>query len=255
MLYLIGLGLYDEKDMSIRALEILRSADTVYAEFYTNVFNGSLKNLEKLIGKHVTSLKRSDIEERPQENLLKDPTEETVLLVSGDPMVATTHSDILLRARKKGFETRVIHASSVYSSVAETGLQIYKFGKTASIPYPEGNYFPTSPYDLLEVNLSVGMHTLFLLDVRTNENRFMTVNEAISLLLEMEKLKQKNLFTKETLCVGAACLGGDPVILSGSAGDLLNADFGRNPHILIVPGNLHFMEEELLETLAYDPNH
>ncbi len=246
MLYFIGLGLHDAKDISVKGLETLKKCDTVYAEFYTNYF-GDLKELEKLAGKEIILLERKDLEERPDENVLKGQGPgDVALLVSGDPMVATTHIDLALRANKKGIKWRVIHASSVYSAVGETGLQIYKFGKTASLVYPSKNYFPTSPYDILAENQKTGLHTLFLLDIKAEEKRFMTVNEAISLLLEIEKQKKTRLFTPETLCIGIARLGGDVKIKKGPAADLLKEDFGKPPHCLVVPGKLHYIEEEAL---------
>ena len=249
MLYFIGLGLHDELDISLKGLETLKRCDEVYAEFYTNPFCGDLKNLASLTGKEVKILKRGDIEERPEGNVLKKArTAEVALLVPGDPMIATTHLDLMLRAKKLGIGCRIIHASSIYSAVGETGLQIYKFGRTASIAYPWRDYFPASPYDALKENLERGLHTLFLLDVKAEEKKFMTVGEAISLLLEMEKQKKGGIFSEKTLCVGAARLGGDSRIKAGKAGDLIKEDFGRPPHCIIVPGKLHFMEEEALAT-------
>ena len=37
MLYIIGLGLADEKDISVKGLEIVRKADRVYLEAYTAI--------------------------------------------------------------------------------------------------------------------------------------------------------------------------------------------------------------------------
>lgn len=37
MLYIIGLGLADEKDVSVKGLEIVRKVDRVYLEAYTAV--------------------------------------------------------------------------------------------------------------------------------------------------------------------------------------------------------------------------
>lgn len=37
MLYLVGLGLGDEKDISIKGLEIIRRCQTVYLEIYTSL--------------------------------------------------------------------------------------------------------------------------------------------------------------------------------------------------------------------------
>lgn len=252
MLYLIGLGIYDEEDLSLLGLKTLKRVDKVYAEFYTNAFNGDLEKLEELIGKKIKVLNRQDIEEHPKENIFRSSLKgDTALLVSGDPMIATTHSDIVLRARKSGIETRIIHSSSIYSAIAEIGLQAYKFGRTASIPYPEKDYSPESFYDVLRDNLKAGMHTLLLLDVRSEEGKYMTVNEAISILFKIEEKRKENVFTGETLCVGVACLGGDSVIRYGKAEDVKEYDFGKTPHVLVVPGKLHFMEEEMLETFTH----
>ncbi|MBM3309785.1 MAG: diphthine synthase [Candidatus Altiarchaeales archaeon] len=251
MLYLVGLGLFDEKDISLRGLGILKKSDRVYAEFYTNFSHASLKKLESLAGKKIVVLTRKDIEERPEENVLKDAGRKVIsLLVSGDPMVATTHIDLVLRARKKGIKVKIIHASSVYSAVAETGLQIYKFGRTTSIVYPEKNYFPESPYDAIKENKKAGLHTLCLLDVKADEQRYMTVNEGIDVLLQIEAKRKQKVFTQETFCIGVARLGGDSVIMAGKAKELLKTAFGKPPQILIIPGKMHFMEEEALKTLS-----
>jgi diphthine methyl ester synthase len=37
MLYIIGLGLADEKDVSVKGLEIVRKAERVYLEAYTAI--------------------------------------------------------------------------------------------------------------------------------------------------------------------------------------------------------------------------
>ena len=244
MLYLIGLGLHDEKGLSLRALEALKSSDRVYFESYTSFFNGSLDGIGRLCGKGIVSLKRADLEERPEENVLKPG--DVSLLVMGDPLVATTHSDLILRAGKLGIGVKIIHSASVYSAIGETGLQLYMFGKTVTIAYPEGKYFPTSPYDGLRENAERGLHTMCLLDVKADEGRYMTVNEGIGLLLRMEDEKGQKRFTKDTMCVGVARLGGDAVMKYGTAKKLLGEDFGGPPHVLIVPGKLHFVEEEML---------
>jgi len=41
MLTFIGLGLYDEKDISLKGLEAIRDSDVVYVEFYTSRLMGS----------------------------------------------------------------------------------------------------------------------------------------------------------------------------------------------------------------------
>lgn len=246
MFYLIGMGLYDERDLTLRALDVLKTCDMVYVEYYTSPHSSNVERINDLIGNEVVVLDRKDIEERPEENVLK-PEGNTALLVSGDPMVATTHIDLILRAHKVGIKTRVIHAPSVYSAVGETGLQLYKFGKTTTLAIPEPGYEPTSPYLSIVQNKKAGLHTLVLLDIKEEEGRYMTVDEAINQLLKIEKQEKEGVFTEDTLCVGVARLGGDTKIKAGKAGEIRKHDFGKPPHILIVPAELHFMEKEALE--------
>ena len=248
MLYLIGLGLFDEQDISLRGIEALRRSGRVYVEQYTGFFHGEIERIEALCGMRVVVLSRLDLEEHPLDTVLKDAVKENVsLLVPGDPMVATTHADLVLRARRIGAKVQVIHASSVYSAVAETGLQIYKFGRTTSIVFPEGSYLPESPYDVLKDNFGRGLHTLCLLDIRADEQRYMTVVDAIGILLDISRRRKDDFFTDESFCVGVARLGGDVVIRAGRAIELLKFDFGLPPQVLIVPGKLHYMESEMLD--------
>jgi diphthine synthase len=248
MLYLIGLGLHDEKDITLKGVEVAKACDKVYAELYTSPWQGSLDTLSKEVGEIVT-LHRSDLEEDSKKLIDESENNDVAILVSGDPLVATTHSSLIIEARKKGIPVKIIHSSSVFSGIAETGLQVYKFGKTATVAYPEPNFFPKTSYNVLAENLKSGLHTILLLDVKADQNRYMTVNEAIELMLKIESEEKKKVFTENTKCVGVARLGGDVMIKYGTAKELSQMDFGGPPHVMIVPGKMHFSEEEFLETL------
>ena len=129
-----------------------------------------------------------------------------------------------------------------------TGLQLYKFGKTVTIPYPEVNFKPEMYYEVLKQNKILGLHTLLLLDLKPAEKRFMTIAEAIDLLLEIENKRKEQVFSLETQCIGCARLGSETQkVITGTAKELKNADFGSSPYCLIVPGELHFMEEEAIK--------
>jgi diphthine synthase len=92
------------------------------------------------------------------------------------------------------------------------------------------------------------MHTLLLLDIKANENRYMTVNQAIEYLFKVESERREKVFDSNTLCVGIARIGSpEQKILSGTAEQLFLQDFGKPLHCLIVPGNMHFMEEDMLK--------
>jgi diphthine synthase len=249
MLYLIGLGLFDEKDITLKGVEAAQSCNKVYAELYTSPWQGSLEALSKGIGKEIFTLQRSDLEENSKKLIDESSKNDIAILVSGDPLVATTHSSLITDARKQGAEVKIIHSSSVFSAIAETGLQIYKFGKTATIAYPEENYFPKTPYDVLAKNLEQGLHTLLLLDVKSDREKYMTVTEACEIMLKLEEKEKKGIFKEHTKVVGIARLGGDTKIRYALAKDFEKNNLGGPPHVMVVPGKLHFSEEEFLNTL------
>ncbi|MCK4327307.1 MAG: diphthine synthase [Candidatus Diapherotrites archaeon] len=244
MLYLIGLGLWDEKDITVKGLEIAKKCDEVYLEEYTSVLKGSSKEkLEELVGKELPLLAREDLE---QDTAWMDEAKEkdVALLVGGDPLVCTTHADLLMRAWEKGIETRVVHNASIFSAVAESGLQIYKFGKTATVTFWEENFRPTSFYDAVKENSARGLHTLLLLDIKGE--RQMTPSEAIGVLTEIDS----SFGGREVVAMSR--VGGDTGIVFGRAAELAEMDHGTGLHILIVPGELHVMEKAFLSHFRKD---
>lgn len=245
-LYFIGLGLGNEKDITINGLEAVKKCDLVYLENYTSVLNCSKEALEKLYDKKIILARRSLVEAEDNDIIKNSKAKNVAFLVAGDPFAATTHMDLYLRAKKEGIKCHIIHNSSILTAVGVTGLQLYKFGKTTSIPLENENI--EAPYDVLKGNLSLGLHTLFLLDLNTEEEKFMSVNDAIRYLLKSELKINEKIFSEKALCVGCARIGSESqLIKAGSAKDLLRFDFGKPVNCLIVPGKLHFMEEEALE--------
>lgn len=246
MLYLIGLGL-SEKDLSLKAFEVLNKISNIYVDTYTNYFDFDLLWLEKELNKKIVQLAREDIEKNP---IFLDLAmkEDVAILVSGDPLVATTHTDILLRAKKKGVRTRIFHASSIYSAIAETGLHIYRFGKTASIPFPEENFFPKSFYDVIVENKERNLHTMLLLDVKKEKNLFMNPKDAMDILKDIDK----NQNIRDIIVISR--IGNENQrILYGDMDKLIEfkAEFyGPPPHTIVIPATLHFAEEEYLISLA-----
>ncbi|WP_456366467.1 diphthine synthase [Thermococcus sp.] len=255
-LYFIGLGLHDEKDITLKGLEAVRRCDRVFAEFYTSLLAGTtIEKIEELIGKPIRRLSREDVELNFEKVVLPEARgKDVAFLTAGDPMVATTHADLRIRAKKAGVESYVIHAPSIYSAVGVTGLQIYKFGKSATVAYPEGNWFPTSYYDVIRENLERGLHTLLFLDIKAQEKRYMTANEAMELLLKVEEMKGAGIFTPGTLVVVLARAGSlKPTLRADYVGKMIEEDFGGQPHVLIVPGRLHIVEAEYLVEFAGAP--
>ena len=256
-LVFVGLGLHDEKDVSIRGVEEMKRANTVFAEFYTSLMPGlSIQKLEGLIGKKVSVVSRQTLEEEGGEPILQEAKKGKVtFLVPGDPLIATTHVDLRIRAEKQGIKTRVIHGASIVSAVIGlSGLQNYKYGRSVTIPFPEEGFAPETPYRVILENRKMGLHTLCYLDIKAEEQKYMTIEEGLELLLDMEKRKKRQVVTLGTLVLGVARAGSDnPTVKAGYVGNVINHDFGSPPHILVFPGKLHFMEAEALVTLAEAP--
>ena len=248
-LYFIGIGLSDEKDISIKGFEALKKCSKIYLESYTSLLQVTKEKLEEFYEKEIIEASRDLVEKEAEYTILKDAeTSDVAFLVIGDVFGATTHTDLYLRAREKGINCKIIHNTSIINAVGDTGLELYKFGKTTSLPYHTQNYKPSTAYDVLKQNKEQGLHTLILLDIKKDEDRLMTINEAISIMLDIEKQKQENIFTKDTMCLGCARIGSDDAnIVYATSSKLKDHDFGKALHCLIVPGNLHFMEEDMLK--------
>ena len=115
-LTLISIGLADEKDLSLRALEAARGCDALYAELYTTVLDTDVQRLAVLIGKPVEPLPRSGFEEASDALLNEARNSRVGVLVGGDALSATTHTSLLIEARKRGIPTKVVHGSSVLTA-------------------------------------------------------------------------------------------------------------------------------------------
>ncbi|WP_321506500.1 diphthine synthase [uncultured Methanoregula sp.] len=247
MLTFVGLGLFDKTDISEKGLRCIREADHVFLECYTSLLMGSSREeLEEYYKKPVLPLFREDVEQHPDNVLRLAQEGDVAFLCAGDPMVSTTHADLRMRAGALGIRTAIIHGASISSAVCGlSGLQNYRFGKSCSLPFPQKNWFPTTPYEVIEKNLTQNLHTLVYLDIQNN--RYMTIPEAVSLLDQMAAAKG----TAIPLYVGIARAGSDaPVVRAGKGSILADVEFGPPLHILIIPAVLHDMEREYLEMFA-----
>ncbi|MEM2995445.1 MAG: diphthine synthase [Candidatus Bathyarchaeia archaeon] len=249
----VGLGLHDEFGISLRGLEEVKTADVVFVELYTSLLpNFSVERFEGVSGKKLHVVSRRELEEENGKIIFEAAGRgKAVLLVPGDPFIATTHIALRIHAKKLGVKTRVVHGASVISAVIGlSGLHNYKFGKSVTIPFPDGVVSET-PYNVIAQNRRLGLHTLCLLDIRHEEKRYLTINEGLKLLLEIEEKRRKKAVTLDTVAVGVARAGSEnPTVKADVVKELLNYDFGAAPHSIIFPGKLHFMEAEALISLA-----
>jgi diphthine synthase len=266
VLYVIGLGLGDEKDITVRGLELVKSCEYVFLEHYTSILGGvSKEKLEDFYGKSVIVADRGLVENDAEELIIEPAKEKKVaFLVVGDPVCATTHTDLVIRAREVGVEVEIVHNASIMGAAGACGLQLYNYGQVVSIPYFDDKWRPTSFYPKIKYNREGGMHTLCLLDIKVKEPdfvamakgrteflppRYMSVNVAAEQLLEAEeKIGEGAYDSKKTLCVGLARMG-QPTqqIVAGTLEELIHADLGGPLHSFIICGELHDLELEVVK--------
>lgn len=233
-LVLAGAGMDFEFTMSA-AVE-LKKCEKVYLETYTCPFSEEkIKRAEKKLGVSFIRIGRDKVE---SDFLLKEAKKETAALVSGgDPLTATTHIILVMEAKKRGIEVKIFHNSSVYTSApGKAGLQIYRFGKTASLVNPRPNYRPTSPLEIIRENRKHNLHSLVLLDTEPEPM------EAKTALEMLESFKNAVVLSR----IGHE----NEKITYGTIEKLKKKDLGGAPFAIIIPAKkLHPLEEEYLEML------
>jgi len=267
--YLIGLGLGDEKDITVNGLEIVRRCKRVFLEHYTAVLGvHGTQALEKFYGRPVEVADRTMVEQGSDtifEAAVKGG--EVAMLVVGDPFGATTHTDMFLRAHELGLRVQVIHNASIMNAVGCTGLQLYRFGHCVSICFFRDEWRPTSFYEKVLENRKTGLHTLCLLDIKVKEPdfqhliktgkernlppRFMTVNQCLRQMMEVEEEKKKGAYSWDSIAVGVARVGQrSQCIKSGTIRQLVEHNFGAPLHSVIIVGEVDEIEEKMLKHFA-----
>ncbi|SDY31767.1 diphthine synthase [Halopenitus persicus] len=259
MLTFIGLGLHDERSITVEGRDALRAADRAFAEFYTSRLVGA--DLADLEDYHETTIEvrdRAGVEQDPEPILAAAESGDAAFLTAGDTMVSTTHTDLRLRAEDRGIDTRVIHGVTAQSAASSlTGLQNYRFGKAATLPFPYahgGDGVPDSVIETIEANRERGLHTIVYLDIKVgtgprgpdpDHEEYMTADRAAALLADD---------WADVLGVVVARAGSpDAVVAADRLSALADRSFGDPLHLLVIPGDLHHVEADALAGLADAP--
>jgi diphthine synthase len=258
MLTFVGLGLYDERSVTVAGREAIRDADRVFAEFYTSRLAGaSVVDLEAYLDVEIDVLDRTGVEENPARILEAAAAGDAVFLTGGDTMISTTHVDLRLRAADRGLETRVIHGTTAETAAASlSGLQNYRFGKATTLPFSwahGSDGVPDSVVETVAANRERGLHTLMFLDIKVgtgptgpdpDDEAYMTADRAAGRLAD----------AVDGVGVAIARAGSpDPVVAADALPALAEGSFGDPLHLLVIPGDLHVVEHEALVELAGAP--
>ena len=272
MLHLIGIG-YKKEDITIEQKEIIKNSQKVFLEYYTSFYQDSVEQLNEYLNKEITVSDRDLIENKIEEEIINPAKEKDVaLLIMGDPLIATTHTDLFLRAKEMGVETKVYHNISIGNLITQTGLQFYKLGKITSIPFFNQSFMPRTPFMIFHDNYKMGAHSLFLLDLNpAGDDAYKSSQEYLysyqalefllkipKIMLEQEELEEKDaqVIDETTTAVICSKLGfKDQKIVAGSIEKLIEYDkenLLEPPICIVIPGDLHDMEYEYLQKFMID---
>lgn len=253
MLWFVGTGINGYRGLSLAALDVLKKCDTIYVERFTSALSDDdLSGLRLVVGKEIRPVQRSFVEDGREilENARKS---EIALVTYGDPLIATTHSELRSRAAKSSIKTAALHsASGITSIIGETGLHAYKFGRMVTMMSEPQSAI--SVYNTIFENLLAGNHTFILTEYSHDEIGkpfFLDPASVFKMLLDVERDQKHQIFSDATFVIVASRIGlTDQRIISGSVGTLANVGFGTGPHSVIVTGSLHFTESEAIAALT-----
>ncbi|MDD5193659.1 MAG: diphthine synthase [Candidatus Nanoarchaeia archaeon] len=235
MLYLIGLGL-NEKGISIEGKEAIKKCKRVYLENYTVKFPYPIKKLGKTLRKKIIEFGRKEVE---SEMLIKEAKKQNIaLLVYGCPLFATTHMSLILDAEEAKTKTKIIYSTSVFDTLAETGLQLYKFGKITSMPRWEAHFNPESFMEYVEQNHSIKAHSLILIDIGLD---FSDALDELNISCKNRNFDFDNLIVCSRMGTERA------KIFYGAPEKLKKIKKIEAPFCFIIPGEMHFLEKEAVE--------
>ena len=250
MLWFVGLGISGISELSDNTISIIKNADTVYLESFTSPISETEKEqLANMCDGEFKIAKRWLVEDGNE--ILENAKKREVVLISyGDPYIATTHLELKTRAVTDKIETKTIHSSSIVSSlIGEIGLQYYKVGKILTIMNDPKSMI--TPYNTISNNLLSKMHSVILLEYNEDKSFFLAPQDALSLLLDAEKIQNRKIISLDTFAIIASRIGkSDQNITSGKISNLIKKEFGNPPHTIIIPGSLHFTESNAVKIVT-----
>jgi diphthine synthase len=227
---------------------------------------------ESYYGRSIVVADREMVESNSDEILRDAQSEDVAFLVVGDVFGATTHTDMVLRARQRSIPVRTVPNASIMSGIGATGLQLYNFGQTVSMVFFTDSWRPDSFYDRVLENRNIGLHTLVLLDIKVKEPnfdvlartgrtvyeppRYMTVGQCARQMIEVEDERKGGAYSRESLAIGAARVGGrTEKFVAGTLEQLCEQDeaLGGPLHSLVLLGRRgHELERDYVRDFAVD---
>ncbi len=255
MLFMVGTGLAPD-DISLRALELCkRRGIDLFAENYTsNATPEYIRTISERTGKRITMLGREEMEEGMAQLVKSAAVKDIVVLVGGDPLIATTHKIAYMEARKHGVMVAVLHSASVLSAaMGESGLDFYRFGQVCTIPRWSEHYKPVSFYETIEKNMKGNLHSLLLLDYNQKSQSSIQPSYAAGILEGAEKSYGKGIIGDGTklIVLHNLSIEGESKLYLGFR-SVKRLEFGSGPTVFILPAKLSDIEQGVVSAVFGD---
>jgi diphthine synthase len=258
MLWIIGIGINGYRGMSNYAISILKNCDRIYLESFTSpLSDDDISGLNALLEKNgqqyeiIIPVQRWFVEDG-REIIERSQFKNIALLTYGDPLIATTFTELYVRAVRRSIRVKIIHgASGITSLIGESGLHSYKFGRMVTMMSGFQSYI--SVYNTVFNNLLAGNHTLVLTEYRNVGKNvfFLEPQYFFDKMLQAEDDIKYGVFSEDTFAIVASRIGNeDQRLESGKVKSLVNRDYGMGPHSIIVTASLHFTELDAVKSLT-----
>ena len=246
--HLLGIGLRGTRSITIEENEVLRKCRKIYIDTYTSIFPENFMNdLSHTYGGEIIPLEREELESMA---FIKNGKTDSALIVSGDPFGSTTHMSIARECIDKKIDLKIYENASIISIIwGRTGLSAYRSGSVVSIPDFGNEYIPASPYEKILQNISMGLHTIVLVDLKNGKNiDSLRLREIIILMRDGHGLK--DIMNRVSFSIERAGWIDEAIHM-----DSLENILGRqlmSPYCIVIPGKIDFNERENITALFPD---
>lgn len=256
MLFLIGLGL-GTGEITYNGISSIKKSSKVFIENYTTPISNEYMEFLNTLGKKLIPIERSSMEDFAKDLVSQAKKEDIAILIPGDPLIATTHHLLFVVANNLSIPVKVHHSSSIFSSaIAESRLDIYKFGPTTTITNWSEKYKPTSFLETIEKNIKNNQHTLLLFDILNNGERTLFPNEAISIIEKSEEKLQRTIVSNVPVILLGNVGCEDQLLFYGTFQQIKKLKLNKqNKFCMVVPAKISFAEAELIELLKNNTFH
>jgi len=247
VLIIAGGGVSPPETITLAGMADLKGCNRILIDTYTAPWDkDALKRTSSILPTAVQG-DRTMLED--VEGIIKESrTGSLGILTYGDPFIATTHQSIRDACIRHDVKV-IVHYSSSFLNVllGELGLHVYKIGFVGTVMRsPPEALYPI--YAGVKRAYIAGKHSILLMGYDVNEDRSITPNQALEMLMDLDLSYGEHMFTPDLPAIVSSRLGRPTQeILVDTISRLSKREFGEPPYSVVIPSRLHFTELDILK--------